>query len=74
MTPTELRERREALSLTQAQLAERLNVRQPHLSRWERGRKAITHMRAAWLDRELSQLERERAPEELSGTNMAPSG
>jgi len=61
MTPQELRERREALNLTQAQLAERLKVRQHHLSRWEGGRIAITHMRAAWLDRELARLEAERA-------------
>ena len=57
MTPVELRERREALGLTQAQLAERLKVRQHHLSRWETGAVPITDLRAAWLDRELTRLE-----------------
>lgn len=62
MTPAALRERREALGLTQAQLAERLRVRQHHLSRWETGAVPITDIRAAWLDRELSRLEATSAP------------
>jgi transcriptional regulator with XRE-family HTH domain len=57
MNPDELRQRRAALRLTQAQLAERLKVRQPHLSRWETGTVPITDVRAAWLDRELARLE-----------------
>lgn len=60
MTPAELRERRLRLGMTQAQLAERIDVKQHHISRWETGDKKITHMRAAWLDRELIRLERER--------------
>lgn len=62
MTPAELKERREALHLTQAQLAERLRVRQHQLSRWETGAVPITEIRSAWLDRELSDLERQRQP------------
>lgn len=63
MTPADLRIRREALHLTQAQLAEALKVRQHHLSRWETGAVPITAIRAAWLDQELSRLEvRPRQP------------
>jgi transcriptional regulator with XRE-family HTH domain len=58
MTPNDLRERREALHLTQAQLADALGVAQPHVSRWESGAVKITRMRAAWLEQELSHLER----------------
>lgn len=60
MTPQELRSRRERLNLSQAALAEALRVRQPHISRWESGRAAITYMRAAWLDQELRRLEEAR--------------
>lgn len=60
MTPAELKERRKALGLTQAQLSEALRVRQQHLSRWETGDKAITRMRAVWLDQELRRLEHDR--------------
>jgi transcriptional regulator with XRE-family HTH domain len=60
MTPDELRERREALHLTQAQLAEAISVRQHHLSRWETGAVPITAIRAAWLDQELRRLEHQR--------------
>lgn len=62
MTPAELRERREALHLSQAQLAELIHVRQPHLSRWETGTVPITEIRAAWLDQELHRLEKAAAP------------
>ena len=58
MTPTELKGRREALHLTQQQMAEAIRVRQHHLSRWETGAVPITPIRAAWLDRELKRLER----------------
>lgn len=61
MTPTELRERREALNLTQAQIAEALDIKQHHVSRWETGDVPITRMRAAWLDQELRRLEDERS-------------
>lgn len=57
MTPADLRARRVALNMTQAELAEALGLRQPHISRWENGGKAITYMRAAWLDQELRRLE-----------------
>lgn len=60
MTPSELKERREALHLTQAQLAEVLKVRQHHLSRWETGAVPITEIRAAWLRQELGKLEAAR--------------
>lgn len=63
MTPADLRSRRDALGLSQAQLAQRLGVRQSEISRWETtgpSAQRITRQRAAWLDLELSRLERER--------------
>jgi DNA-binding transcriptional regulator YiaG len=57
MTPDELRTRRVALNLTQAELAEALGLRQHHISRWESGAVAITKMRAVWLGQKLSALE-----------------
>jgi transcriptional regulator with XRE-family HTH domain len=57
MSPAELRARRIALNLTQAELAERLGLRQPHIARWESGAVAITAMRAVWLDQKLRALE-----------------
>lgn len=57
VTPDELKARRERLRLSQAALAEALKVRQPHISRWESGRVAITAMRAVWLEQELQRLE-----------------
>lgn len=59
MTPAELKARRERLNLSQAALAEALKVRQHHISRWEGGKVAITHMRAAWLGAEFSRLEKQ---------------
>ncbi len=41
MTPNELRKRREALLLTQAELAARLEVAPNTVARWERGERAI---------------------------------
>jgi len=61
MTPSELKTRREALNLSQEELAALLLARQPHLSRWESGRVPITRQRAAWLDAELTRLEAEQA-------------
>jgi transcriptional regulator with XRE-family HTH domain len=61
VTPEELRIRRVALNLTQAELAERLGLRQHHISRWESGTVAITAMRAVWLDVKLRALEQTAA-------------
>jgi transcriptional regulator with XRE-family HTH domain len=58
MTCDELKERRTALGLTQAALADALKVRPQHLGRWESGQSIITDQRADWLERELSRLER----------------
>lgn len=61
MTPVELKARRERLNLSQAALAEALNVRQHHLSRWETGTVPITKIRAAWLEQEIRKLEQSHA-------------
>jgi len=58
MTNIELRERRKALHLTQQQVADATGVSQQNYARWESGKVSITHLRAAWLERELSRLER----------------
>lgn len=42
MQPLELRARREALGLSQEELAERLGVKQVTVSRWESGKRAPT--------------------------------
>ena len=43
MTPTELKAAREALGLSQNRLAQRLDVSQSTLSRWEAGAMPIEH-------------------------------
>jgi len=58
MTAAELIARRNALGLTQAECARRLGLPAPNLCRWETGAVGISHLRADWLDRELSRLER----------------
>ena len=63
MTPEELKQRRRGLGLTQARLAAALAVHQPNLAAWESGAVRITHMRAAWLERELGRLEAGRSAE-----------
>ena len=57
MTRTEVAARREALGLTQAELAAELGVHVLTVSRWERGIRAIPEM----LDLALEALERRRA-------------
>lgn len=62
MTPDELRARRKALGLSQTKLAEALGATQHTVSRWERGKMAITGPRSVWLDLEMQRVERERKP------------
>jgi hypothetical protein len=61
MTPANLRERREALSLTQTQLGALLwdNPRSGRVTvvSLESGHTPISKRMAAWLDQELSKLE-----------------
>ena len=65
MTPADLRQRREALNLTQAQLAERFGMGgkagQVTISRWENG--VIPIERPGMLDLALRCLEHERSPD-----------
>jgi transcriptional regulator with XRE-family HTH domain len=60
VTAESLRSRRLALGLTQVQLADALGVTQQQMSDWERRVKAITEMRAVWLDQKLAGLEQKR--------------
>ena len=57
MTGADLRQRRQALGLTQVALAELLHCSQHDLSRWESGAIRITALRAEWLDRRLCEIE-----------------
>lgn len=63
---------REALRLSQQEFAEHLKVMQHHLSRWERGRVPITAIRAAWLNQELSKLERQSVEREAPVSAWGP--
>ena len=56
-TGSELKARRLALGLTQAQFADRLGCTQVDISRWESGAVKITAMRAAWIQQRLAPLE-----------------
>lgn len=58
MNGEQLRERREGLGMTQAELARKLGMYQTTISQWEQGRKGIRHPRM--LDLALRALERER--------------
>lgn len=58
MTGDELRTRREALGLSQAKLAARLNMTSNALAKWERGLTRIAH--PGMLDLALRALEHER--------------
>lgn len=66
MTPAALRSRREALNLTQGQLGALLwdNPQSGRVTivSLESGRTPISKRTAAWLDQELSRLEREAVP------------
>lgn len=53
MQPIELTSRREALGLTQSDLADLLDVNQTSVSQWERGRYKVP----IWLDVTLAKLE-----------------
>lgn len=53
MQNVELTSRREALGLTQSDLADLLDVNQTSVSQWERGRYKVP----IWLDAELTKLE-----------------
>ena len=64
MTGSELRARREALGMTQAELARRLGVPQQHVSRWERGERGITRWLAAGIVALMAPLEAPRAAPE----------
>lgn len=55
MTADDLKARREALGLTQAELAERLGVNRRSLEAWEAGRYRVPHPRL--LDQALTALE-----------------
>lgn len=62
MTGEDLKHRRLALGLTQAELAEAIStpayrIAQSEISRWERGAVRITPIRASWLDERLRTLE-----------------
>jgi rubrerythrin len=58
VTPSELREWRKRLGLTQPQLAALLGQHQNAVSRWEIAAR-LTDTRSAWLDREMARVERE---------------
>lgn len=58
MTPEELRSRRKALHLSQAELAQALGVTQNTISRWEVGSMKMDGPRSLWLDVEMQRLER----------------
>jgi len=58
ITPQQLTARREALGLSQAQLARALQVSEATISRWERGERKI--LMAGVVDLALQTLEREQ--------------
>ena len=62
MTGTELRERRKALHLTLAQLAELMHTTAATLSRWENGNRQMPPMAVALFER----IERERKEQAVS--------
>lgn len=77
MTPAELKRRRAALGMTQAELAAAIStpayrVRQQEISRWESGAVAITAMRAAWLDVQFGRLEAPPPPSDASTSWQQP--
>lgn len=60
MTREQLRERRQALAMSQAELAEYLGVPQQSVSRWETGERRINDVRGFWLAAKIEQIEHEQ--------------
>ena len=60
MDGNELRERRQALGLSQRGLAQRFRVPWTTISRCETGAVTLREPRVTWLEVKLSQLEQER--------------
>lgn len=61
MTPHELKRRREAIGLSQAELGRAAHLSQPHLSQMEAGHRAIGPKTAGRLEWALCALELERS-------------
>jgi transcriptional regulator with XRE-family HTH domain len=59
-----LRRRREALGMTQAELARALGVYQATISQWERGKRGIQHPRLLELALRALELERQAGERE----------
>jgi DNA-binding transcriptional regulator YiaG len=58
MTPDEIRNRRDRLGLTQAELAAVLGVHRDTVGGWETGAISLTAPRSLWLDMEMAKLRR----------------
>jgi DNA-binding transcriptional regulator YiaG len=59
MTPDDLKARREQLGLSQAGLADALEISLRSLQNWEQGHRGIDRFTAAWLDQALTRLEQQ---------------